>query len=209
MKTKKLVVCAMLIALGSVLSVIQPFALPFGGGITLASMMPVCLIGMIYGMKTGVLSALCFSVIQMFLGASTISAAFLPGEDQMILWKAILMCLLDYTLAYTVLGLSGIFKNKIKNEEIAILAGSATVTFLRYVAHILSGYILWGSYAEWFFSQEGFYAFGGKILETFSGNALAFIYSVIYNGLYMVPEIIITALVTPIVYTALKKGKAI
>ncbi|MBR6719411.1 MAG: energy-coupled thiamine transporter ThiT, partial [Clostridia bacterium] len=59
MKTKKLVVCAMLIALGSVLSVIQPFALPFGGGITLASMMPVCLIGMIYGMKTGVLSALC------------------------------------------------------------------------------------------------------------------------------------------------------
>ncbi|MDO5479185.1 MAG: ECF transporter S component, partial [Clostridia bacterium] len=129
MKTKKLVVCAMLIALGSVLSVIQPFALPFGGGITLASMMPVCLIGMIYGMKTGVLSALCFSVIQMFLGASTISAAFLPGEDQMILWKAILMCLLDYTLAYTVLGLSGIFKNKIKNDEVAILAGSAFVTF--------------------------------------------------------------------------------
>ncbi len=199
----------MLVALGSVLSVIQPFALPFGGGITLASMMPVCLIGIIYGWKTGVLSALCFSVIQMFLGASTISAAFLPGEDQMLLWKAILMCLLDYTLAYTVLGFSGIFKDKIKNEGVAVMAGAAFTTFLRYVLHIASGYILWGSYAEWFFSQEGFYSFGGKILESFSGDGLAFIYSVIYNGLYMIPEIIITAIVTPIVYTALKKSKAI
>ena len=208
MKTKKLVVCAMLVALGTVLSVIQPFALPFGGGITLASMMPVCLIGMIYGMKTGVLSALCFSVLQMFLGASTISAAFLPGDDQMVLWKAILMCLLDYTLAYTVLGFSGIFKDKIKNEGTAVMAGAAFTTFLRYVLHIASGYILWGSYAEWFFGQEGFYAFGEKILASFSGNGLAFIYSVIYNGLYMVPEIIITALVTPIVYKALKKSKA-
>lgn len=208
MKTKKLVVCAMLVALGTVLSVIQPFALPFGGGITLASMMPVCLIGMIYGMKTGVLSALCFSVLQMFLGASTISAAFLPGDDQMVLWKAILMCLLDYTLAYTVLGFSGIFKDKIKNEGTAVMAGAAFTTFLRYVLHIASGYILWGSYAEWFFSQEGFYAFGEKILDAFSGNGLAFIYSVIYNGLYMIPEIIITALVTPIVYKALKNSKA-
>ena len=209
MKTKKLVVCAMLVALGTVLSVIQPFALPFGGGITLASMMPVCLIGIIYGWKTGILSAFCFSVLQMFLGAGTISAAFLPGEDQMVLWKAILMCLLDYTLAYTVLGFSGIFKNKIKNEGTAVMAGAAFTTFLRYVLHIASGYILWGSYAEWFFSQEGFYSFGENILANFSGNALAFIYSVIYNGLYMVPEIIITAVVTPIVYTALKKGKAI
>ena len=198
----------MLVALGTVLSVIQPFALPFGGGITLASMMPVCLIGIIYGWETGILSAFCFSVLQMFLGAGTISAAFLPGEDQMVLWKAILMCLLDYTLAYTVLGFSGIFKNKIKNEGTAVMAGAAFTTFLRYVLHIASGYILWGSYAEWFFGQEGFYAFGEKILASFSGNGLAFIYSVIYNGLYMVPEIIITALVTPIVYKALKKSKA-
>ncbi len=209
MKTKKIVVCAMLIALGTVLSVIQPFALPFGGGITLASMMPICLIAVIYGTKEGLISAFAFSVLQMFLGASTISAAFLPGEDQMVLGKAILMCFLDYTLAYTVLGFSGIFMKKLKNKSAAASLGALFTTALRYLAHIISGYILWGSYAEWFFSQEGFYAFGEKILNAFSGNLLAFIYSVIYNGLYMIPEIIITAAIIPFVYTALKKSKAI
>ena len=94
------------------------------------------------------------------------------------------MCLLDYTLAYTVLGFSGIFKNKIKNEGTAVMAGAAFTTFLRYVLHIASGYILWGSYAEWFFSQEGFYSFGENILANFSGNALAFIYSEIFNRKY-------------------------
>ena len=34
---------------------------------------------------------------------------------------------------------------------------------------------------------------GGWFLETFHGNALSAVYSLIYNGLYMVPEIIITA----------------
>ncbi len=208
MKTKKIVVCAMLVALASVLSVFRPFSLPFGGGITIASMMPVCLIAIIYGNREGLISAFAFSIIQMFLGASTISAAFLPGEEQMILGKALLMCFLDYTLAYTVLGFSGVFMKKVKAKPLAASLGALLTTTLRYLAHILSGYILWGSYAEWFFSQEGFYAFGGKILGAFSGNALALIYSVIYNGLYMIPEIIITAAVTPVIYTALKKSKA-
>lgn len=209
MRSKKLVVCAMLIALGTILSIIQPFALPFGGGVTLASMMPICLIGFIYDTKTGILSSLCFAVLQMFLGAGAISAAFLPGEDQMVLGNAILMCVLDYLVAYMVLGLSGIFKNRIENAGVAIVCGSVFVTTLRYITHIASGYILWGSYAEWFFGQEGFYAFGAKILGAYQGNALAFIYSVVYNGLYMIPEIIITAAVTPMVYAALKKAKVV
>jgi len=199
----------MLIALGTILSLIQPFALPFGGGVTLASMMPICLIGFIYDTKTGLLSALCFAVLQMFLGAGTITAAFLPGEDQMILGNAVLMCVLDYIVAYMVLGLSGVFKNKIKNTGLAVMIGSVFATTLRYVTHIISGYILWGSYAEWFFGQEGFYSFGATVLNAFTGNALALIYSIVYNGLYMIPEIIITAAVTPIVYTALKKARAV
>jgi len=199
----------MLIALGTILSLIQPFALPFGGGVTLASMMPICLIGFIYDTKTGLLSALCFAVLQMFLGAGTITAAFLPGEDQMILGNAVLMCVLDYIVAYMVLGLSGVFQNKIKNTGLAVMIGSVFATTLRYVTHIISGYILWGSYAEWFFGQEGFYSFGATVLNAFTGNALALIYSIVYNGLYMIPEIIITAAVTPIVYTALKKARAV
>ncbi len=52
--------------------------------------------------------------------------------------------------------------------------------------------------AEWFFSQEGFYKIGESILGKYSGTALSIVYSVFYNGLYMVPEIIITTVVAAI-----------
>ena len=61
-------------------------------------------------------------------------------------------------------------------------------------------------WAEWFFTQEGFYAIGSKILNTFSGTGLSIVYSLFYNALYMFPEIIITAIVTPIVYKAIEKS---
>jgi thiamine transporter len=66
---------------------------------------------------------------------------------------------------------------------------------LRYVAHVVSGAIFFGTWAEWFFTQDGFPAWGQAILNTFSGDALATVYSIIYNGTYMIPEIIITAVV--------------
>ncbi len=209
MKTKKMVTCAMMVGTAIILSVIKPFALPFGGGITLVSMMPICLIAYIYGTKTGILSAFIYSIAQMMLDPHIIGAAFLPGEGQMLFGKAVLMCLLDYTLAFTVLGLGGIFKNRLKNDFSAVTLGAALAATLRYLCHIASGYILWGSYAEWFFSQDGFYSIGNSILSTFSGNGLAMIYSVFYNGLYMIPEIILTAIITPIIHKALKAGNVI
>lgn len=208
-KTKTIVTSSMMIGIATLLSIFKPFALPFGGGITIASMMPIILIGYIFGTKAGLLSAFAYSVIQMMLDPGVIGGAFLPGEDQMVLYKAILMCLIDYTLAFSVLGLGGIFKGKMKNSTTEVMAGAVFATVLRYIMHIISGFILWGSYAEWFFSQENFYAFGEKALNTFSGYGLSIIYSVVYNGLYMVPEIVITAILTPLVYKAIKKGNVI
>ena len=40
---------------------------------------------------------------------------------------------------------------------------------------------------------------GNWILDRVSGQALALLYSVVYNGLYMIPEIIITALAAVLV----------
>ena len=135
----------------------------------------------------------------MLLGFKTVSAFFMPSSDSyMVLWKAICVCLIDYIIAYTVLGFGGIFRNKIKNPSASLCVGSIVALSLRYLAHIISGYIFFGTWAEWFFSQEGF-ALGAKILEKFSGQGLALLYSVIYNGLYMIPEIIITAIVALII----------
>lgn len=209
MKTKRLVTTSMLIAIATVLSVFQPFQLPFGGGITIASMMPIVIIAFCYGTKWGLFSAFIFSLLQMFLGAKTVAAFFMPGDSQMLVWKAILVCFLDYIAAYTVLGFGGILKNKIKNDLAAITLGSVIALSCRYLVHILSGALFFGTWAEWFFTQEGFYAFGQTITDTFSGTTLSIIYSAFYNGTYMLPEIIITAILTPIIYKALSSAGAL
>ena len=209
MKTKRMVTSAMLLALGTVLSVLQPFQLPFGGGITIASMMPVVIIAFVYGTKYGLFAGFVYSVIQMLLGMKTVAAFFLPGDSQMVLWQAVCVCLLDYVVAYTVIGFGGVFKKRIKSEFWAIALGAVFALALRYLTHILSGAIFFGAWAEWFFTQEGFYAIGETIMKTFSGAGLAVIYSVFYNGLYMVPEIIITAIVTPAEYIGLKRSNLV
>ncbi len=209
MKSKKIVISAMLIALATVLSLVQPFQLPFGGGITVASMMPVIILSYIFGVRWGLFSAFVYSLLQIALGIRTVSAFFMPGDEQMALLAAICVCLLDYVVAYTLLGFGGIFKGRFKNDSISLIFGSLLATALRYITHIVSGAIFFGAWAEWFFTQDGFYSVGNMIMDTFSGAGLSIMYSIFYNGLYMVPEIIITAFVSPFVYKMLKKSNNI
>ncbi len=199
--TVRLVESALLIAIAAVIELISKafgLELPFGGTVTLASMFPIVLIAYKYGTKWGLLSGFTYSIVQMLLGVKVVSAMFLPGDDQMAVWQAICVCLLDYVLAYTVLGFGGIFKGKFKKPAGELALGAFVALLLRYVVHIVSGAIFYGAWAEWFFSQEGFYSIGEKILNTFSGTSLSIIYSIFYNGLYMVPEIVITTVVAAI-----------
>ena len=207
--TQRLVKTSILLAIATVLSVVKLFSMPFGGTITPASMMPVILIAYIYGTKWGLFSAFIYGILQMITGMNVVSAMFLPGESQMVIWHAVLVCAIDYILAYMMLGFGGVFKNKIKNQSLSIALGTFVSMLLTYIMHIVSGYIFYGAWAEWFFTQDGFYSFGKTIVESFSGNLLSLIYSVIYNGLYMIPEIIITVLLTPFVYAVLKKSKSV
>ena len=115
--TKRLTESALLLAIAVVLELVSKLLgleLPFGGTITLASMFPVVLISYRYGVKWGLLSGFTYSLLQMIMGAKVVSAMFLPGEDQMAVWQAICVCLLDYVLAYTILGVGGMFKGKFK-----------------------------------------------------------------------------------------------
>ena len=61
------------------------------------------------------------------------------------------------------------------------------------MTHIASGYILFAGWAEWFFTQEGFPAWGASLVESLSPNMLGLTYSIVYNGMYMVPEMLLTA----------------
>ena len=193
-KTRALVECAVLVALATILSLIKLYDMPWGGSVTAASMLPLVIIGYRHGFKWGILSSVIFSLIQMLLGGGTISAAFLPGDDQMLWYLAVIMVLLDYFLAFSVVGLSGLFRRKDKPVR-SLTLGALVGTFGRFVMHFLSGWILWGAWAKYFFDDFDSIT-GGKLgtwfVSTFDGQMLSCMYSLFYNALYMIPEIIIT-----------------
>jgi thiamine transporter len=209
-KTQRLTTTAVMLALATVLAIVCaliPFLnLPFGGGFTIASMLPIVVISYMYGIKWGLFTSFTYSVIQIILdlmlgkGGSVIMAMFMPSsDDYMGLFAAFSILFIDYFIAYTVLGVGGIFRKKIKNKSLSLVLGCVLALSLRYVAHIISGYIFYGAWAEWFFTQEGFYSIGGVIMNALHGKMLSLAYSVFYNGLYMIPEIIITAIAAAVV----------
>ena len=206
--TQKLSVCGVLIALSVVLSLIKIFALPFGGSVTLFSMVPLMLIGFLYGTPFGLLCGFICGIFQCILGI-TMSQA-LAGLN---LGSSLLMICLDYFVAFAVIGTAGIFKNLFKKPYLSLSLGAVIASILRYAVHTLSGVILYGSYAEWFFTQEGFYSWGEAILSKYSGITLSLIYSLIYNATYMLPEAVLSVIacgaimsVKPIVNTLEKNN---
>ncbi len=204
--TKKLTFGAMMLAIATVIAFVCgliPFLnFPFGGGITVCSMLPIVLVSYMYGVKWGLLTGVTYSVIQMFLGHGTIAGIFTPTSDSYQgITNAILICLIDYILAYTALGLGGIFRNKIKTKAVSLCLGSIVALTLCYAFHVLSGAIFYGAWAEWFFTDTVVASLDASkwVMETFTGNSLSTIYSIVYNGCYMIPEIILTAIASLLV----------
>lgn len=204
--TRRLVTSAMLIAVASVLALVSEFIpflhLRFGGTLTLASMLPIILISYMYGLKWGLGSAAVYAVIQIFMGFKTVAALFTPDSDSyMALWMAICVVLLDYFLAYTSLGLGGIFARK-KGGCLRLVLGGVVAQVICYAFHVLSGFLFYGAWADWFFTESAAkdLAISGWIMEHLSGRGLALLYSLIYNALYMLPEIVLTAAVAALIY---------
>ena len=196
-KTKRLTESAMLLSVAIVLELCSKMfipELPFGGQVTLVSMLPVVLISYRHGVKWGLVSGAAYAMIEMAIGAKTVTAAFQPGYfgDGVLILNAFVMCLLDYLVAFTVLGLGGLFRDRIENRGRALCCGVLVALGCRYVAHIFSGYILFAGWAEWFFTQDGFPAWGASLVASLSPTALGMLYSIVYNGMYMIPEMILT-----------------
>lgn len=127
-KTRQLVYCAVAMALALVTSFIKFADLPFGGSITLFSMLFICLIGYFYGLKTGLVTGLAYGILQFVTGPYIYSP---------------LQVLLDYPLAFMALGLSGLFSNK----KHGLFTGYILGILGRYVCHVISGYVFFASYA--------------------------------------------------------------
>ncbi len=146
------------VALAAVLNLLPAFELPQGGSISL-DMVPIMFLALRRGWKVGVLTGVAYGFVDLAMKPYIVHPAQL---------------VLDYPLAFGLVGLAGVFKpdNVAKVAAGCLLGGAG-----RFAAHVASGVIFFASYAPK----------GQNVL----------VYSIVYNGLYMLPS---TLIAIPIVY---------
>ena len=167
---KKLAVTAMLLALSAVLSLIKIWQMPLGGSITLLSMVPITLVSIMFGVPWGLFSSLVYAVMQIGLDIS----GMMGWSMTPTMWVGALV--FDYLVAYSALGFAGLLRKK---GASGIIAGVSIALGLRFVSHFISGCIFFGTWSPW---------------------SNAYIYSLCYNGAYMLPELILTLAAVIVLY---------
>lgn len=169
---------AVMVALGTALSFVKVWEMPLGGSVTLLSMLPIVMVSCMLGVKWGLASAFVYAAIQLFVDlGKVLSWGLTPA-------MLIGTLLFDYIIAFTVLGLAGLF---VKKGYYGVLGGTALAVALRFVSHFVSGYVI-------FRNLEQFSIFGNVFTNK------PFLYSVAYNGFYMLPELVLTLIGTAILF---------
>jgi len=139
---------AIAITMSFVLSYVKIIQFPNGGSITVASMLPIFIFAYIAGPRAGMLAGLCYGMLQFI------------QDYYFVHW---VQFLLDYPIAFSMLGLAGLFKGRL---YLGAIAGSMA----RFVCHLLSGVVFFASFA---------------------GNQNVFLYSFLYNISYILPDAVI------------------
>jgi thiamine transporter len=166
---RMIVEAGILIALAYILSMIKIWQAPMGGSVTAGSMIPIMLFALRWGYKKGVLVAVVYGGVQFMLGPKW---SYHP-----------ISILFDYFIAFGALGIVGMFR---KNKK-QMIVGVFLAIFVRYVSHVISGVVVFASYAP----------------ETMS----PLIYSFAYNSQYLIPEFIVSTIVFIFLYKPLKQNK--
>lgn len=179
---RALVECGLMIAVGTVLAQIKLFEMPYGGSVTLVSMLPFILVSFRHGVKWGLATGFVNSLLQMLLGF------YAPPAGTVTAFIGVV--LLDYVLAFTLLGLAEAIAKRFSNRLVGVAVGTAGVCVIRFLCSFVSGAWLWGSYQE---SYE--WARGMSV----------WLYSFLYNGSYMLPELVLTTLAAVLLYKAAPK----
>ncbi len=166
LNTEKLVISAVFIALATVLSMIKVYKLPLGGSVTLLSMLPICLLSLKYGIKWGFVCSFLYGAVQLGIDLGEVMSWGLDIR----MWIGCIV--FDYLFAFGILGLSGIFRNR---KMPIMLTGVGLAVFLRFVSHFISGSIFFDIWMPEEFDNPYFYSF-------------------LYNGSFMLPEMIFTVI---------------
>ena len=164
---------AIMVALAFVLSFVKLYELPNGGSLTPA-MFPILLFGLRWGLGRGLLAGFVFGLLQLIF-----DGAYAWGWQSMML---------DYLLAFTPLGLTGLFKGK----AWGIFPGTAIGCVGRFIVHYISGVTIYRIIEPT--------AIPG--LGTFDNAA---VYSLVYNGSYMLPNMLLAMILAGVLYVPMKR----
>ena len=164
---------AIMVALAFVLSFVKLYELPNGGSLTPA-MFPILLYALRWGLGRGLCAGFVFGLLQLIF-----DGAYAWG------WQSML---LDYLLAFTPLGLAGLFRGK----PWGIFPGTAIGCLGRFLVHYISGVTIYRIYEPTAIPGIG----------TFDNAAL---YSLVYNGSYMLPNMLLAMLMAGVLYVPMKK----
>ena len=180
--TRKMLESAILIGVSLVLNEFATFKAPwaFGGSVTLGSILPLVLIAWRWGTAQGLFSAFVFALLQMFIGFKNVTY----GQNVL---QMFFIAFLDYVLAYTVIGLAAVFKDRVKNHLVALGGGILLVCALRFLCHFLSGWLIWDALWPNDKGLSGIY------------------YSLLYNGGYMLPETLIALVIALALFVPLRR----
>jgi thiamine transporter len=164
---------AILVALAFVLSFVKLYELPNGGSLTPA-MFPVLLFALRWGVGRGLMAGFVFGLLQLLF-----DGAYAWG------WQSML---LDYLLAFTPLGLAGLFRGK----AWGIFPGTLVGCLGRYLIHHISGVTIY------------------RIIEPTAIPGLGtydnpHLYSLVYNGSYMIPNMVLALLIAGALYVPMKR----
>ena len=158
--TRALVYGAVAVALSFALSYARLFKLPQGGSVTFASLLPLMIYCMMFGTRRGLLVCLVYGTLQAL-------------QDPYIIHP--MQFLLDYPLAFGLIGVSGIFveKNLFKNKIVGFVLGAVLAVGLRYACHVCSGVFAFADYFYW----------DSELMSKYDSAA---IYSLAYNSFALV-----------------------
>ena len=164
---------AMLVAAAQVLSYLKLYTFPQGGSVTPA-MFPILLYAVRWGLGRGLLAGFAYGTLQLIF-----DGAYAWG------WQSML---LDYLLAFTPLGLAGLFKGK----AWGIFPGTFIGCLGRFIVHHISGITIYRIIEPT--AVPGFGTFDN-----------AHLYSLVYNGSYMLPNMLLAMLLAGVLYVPLKR----
>ena len=170
-KTQVLAESAIMVALSIAIFAVSdmlPWPFVYGGGFSIFGQVPIILISYRHGIKNGLPAALVLAMFEMMMGYKNFT--YVTG-----LAAYLIVAFADYIVAFGCLGLGGMFKDKFGGKQsIEMAVGGGVVCVIRFICHFISGVTIWRGYCP-----------EGMVVE---------LYSFIYNGSYMVIELVLTVI---------------